>query len=454
MNRKETTTGLNYAADNIGRLFSKMFFPTLLGLIFNALITVIDGIFVGRGVGPNGIAAVNIIAPLYMVVTGAGLMFGIGSSVISGIAIAHRDFNKASINTTQACVLSTILISVLIATLVAFPAATARLLGCSDELLPGALDYLIGIIPGMFFLIFQCIGMMVIRLDGSPKFAMYCNIIPAVINIALDYYLVFPCGMGVKGAAIATSASIAIGALMVLVYFIRFSYVIKFRWSSRRFFANTMRQIQIGSSAFVTEIAMSVMMLTGNYMFMKYYGETGVAAFSIACYLFPLIFMMSNAVAQSAQPIISYNYGAGAGQRVSAAFRLSLKVAILCGFIAFGGLAFGARAIVALFISPDCGAGQLAVNGLPVYATCAIFFAANISFIGYYQSIEKAFKAMCFTLTRGIVLLVPMFCLLPAVMPETGLWAAIPASEAATFAAICVSYMASRHRRRPQLTVS
>lgn len=448
MNRKETTTGLNYAADNIGRLFSKMFFPTLLGLIFNALITVIDGIFVGRGVGPNGIAAVNIIAPLYMVVTGAGLMFGIGSSVISGIAIARQDSNKASVNTTQSCVLSTILISMLIATLVAFPTDTARLLGCSDELLPEALDYLTWLIPGMFFLIFECIGMMVIRLDGSPKFAMYCNIIPAVINIALDYYLVFPCGMGVKGAAIATSASIAIGAIMVLAYFIRFSYVIKFRWSSHRFFANTIRQIQIGASAFVTEIAMSVMMLTGNHMFMKYHGETGVAAFSIACYLFPLMFMMSNAVAQSAQPIISYNYGAGAGQRVSAAFRLSLKVAILCGLIAFACLAFGARTIVSLFISPDCSAGQLATNGLPVYATCAVFFAANISFIGYYQSIEKVFKAMCFTLMRGIVLLVPMFYLLPTVMPETGLWAAIPVSEAVTLAAICVSYMASRHRRR------
>ena len=95
---------------------------------------------------------------------------------------------------------------------------------------------------------------------------------------------------------------------------------------------------------------MSVMILTGNYMFMKYYGETGVAALSIACYLFPLIFMMSNAVAQSAQPIISYNYGAGADQRVRAAFRLSLKVAILCGLIAFDGLTFGSRAIVSLFI--------------------------------------------------------------------------------------------------------
>lgn len=439
-------TGLDYGGGKIGRLFSKMFFPTLLGLIFNALITVIDGIFVGQGVGPDGIAAVNIIAPLFMVVTGLGLMFGIGSSVVAGIAVAQGDGRKASVNVTQACVLSVVLITLLIAVLALGREATARMLGCSDALMSGALDYLTWLIPGMFFLIFECIGMMVIRLDGSPKFAMFCNIIPAVINIGLDYYFVFPCGMGVKGAAIATSASIAIGAFMVLAYFLWFSYVIKFCWSSRRFFRNIWHQVCIGSSAFVTEIAMSVMMLTGNYMFMSYYGDTGVAAFSIACYLFPLMFMMSNAVAQSAQPIISYNYGAGNSERVSAAFRLSVKVALLCGVIAFSAIALGSKGIVTMFIDPDCAAGRLAVAGLPVYAVCAVFFAVNISFIGYYQSIERGMKAMVFTLMRGIVVLVPMFVFLPRLLPEYGLWAAIPASEAVTLVAILFVFEAGRRK--------
>lgn len=443
MNQK-STTGLDYANGKITRLFSKMFFPTLLGLIFNALLTIIDGIFVGQGVGPEGIAAVNIIAPLFMVATGTGLMFGIGSSVIAGIAISRNDNSRASINTTQAYVFCAVFISLLAIVLLFFRKEIALLLGSSDELLPGALDYLTWLIPGIFLLIFECIGMMVIRLDGSPKFAMYCNIIPAVINIFLDYYLIFPCGMGVKGAAIATSLSIAVGALMVFVYFIRFSYVIKFKWSPKNFAVNIWRQIQIGSSAFITEVAMSVMMLTGNYMFMKYYGNSGVAAFSIACYLFPLMFMMSNAVAQSAQPIISYNYGAGATSRVKQAFALSIRVAFICGIIAFCALAFGAEQIVQLFIDPECDAGRLACAGLPIYATCAIFFSINISFIGYYQSIEKAFKAMIFTLMRGVVFLVPLFSIMPVLFPSWGIWAAIPASEALTLLIITATYYYSK----------
>ncbi len=426
--------------------FQNYFFPTLFGLIFNALITVVDGIFVGQGVGPDGIAAVNIIAPLFMVVTGIGLMLGIGCSVVSGIAMAQGDSDKACVNMTQASVLGAVLIGMLVTVLSVSGEGMTRLLGCSDTLMPEALDYLAWLLPGMFFLVFECIGMMVIRLDGSPKFAMMCNIVPAVINFVFDYILVFPCGMGVKGAAIATSASIAVGTFMVLAYFIRFSYVIKFRWSVAGFYSNIWRQVCIGSSAFITEVAMSVMMLTGNYVFMKYYGEVGVAAFSIACYLFPVMFMMSNAVAQSAQPLISYNYGTGAFGRVKEAFVLSVKVALLCGVMAGGTIGLFADNIVALFIDPSCEAACLARAGLPVYATCAVFFALNISFIGYYQSIEKAMKAMAFTLMRGAVVLVPMFVVMPVLFPGEGVWAAIPASEAITLVLVSADYLFVRRR--------
>lgn len=441
------SAGLDYAGDKISRLFCKLFFPTLLGMIFNALITIVDGVFVGQGVGPDGIAAVNIIAPLYMVTTGIGLMFGIGASVVAGIAMSQNDFRRASVSVTQGVVMAGLLIVSMCAVLLSSPTEVARLLGCSDRLMPNAIDYLLWLVPGMFFLLFQAVGMMVIRLDGSPKYAMMCNVVPAVVNIALDWYLVFPMAMGVKGAAIATSASVCLGALMVCVYFLRFSYALKICWESRKFLVNTWRQVCIGASAFITEIAMSIMMMTGNYVFLRYFGEAGVAAYSIACYLFPLIFMMSNAVAQSAQPIISYNYGAGAGPRVAAAFRVSLRVALICGFISATSIAFAARGIVSLFIDPACEAGHLASTGLPVFAVCAVFFAVNIAYIGYFQSIGKALTAAVFTLLRGVVYLVPLFLLLPRVAGDTAVWMAIPASEILTLITILVSRLMARRKK-------
>ena len=431
----ETTTqhtGLDYSNGKIPVLFRKIFFPTLWGMIFTALITIVDGIFVGNGVGPDGIAAVNIVAPLYMVATGIGLMLGIGASVQAGMALAYGNSRKACVIVSQAFIFGTVVMAILVAATLCSPTTVARLLGSSDHLLPLALDYLCWLIPGILFLVWSCIGMMTIRLDGSPKYAMMVNIVPAILNIIGDYILIFPYGMGVKGAAIATAGSVAIGGIMALAYFHK-PYVIRLMTDFSRCRHNIARTMAVGSASFITEIAMSVMMLTGNYIFIRYYGDAGVAAFSIACYLFPLMFMMSNAVAQSAQPIISYNYGTHSMRRVNEAFRLSLRVALACGVIVTASIFCLSARIVGMFIPVGSEAGLLATYGLPIYSLCAIFFALNITFIGYYQSMGKAVRAMIYTLLRGIVLLVPLFFLLPALFPSWGMWAAIPASEFATF---------------------
>ena len=317
------SNNLDFGNGKIPQLFRALFFPTLIGMVFNAVLTVIDGIFVGQGVGANGIAAVNIVAPLFLVVTGIGLMFGIGSSVIASIRLANKEYNAANIIATQAFSVSIILIFLITLPCLLLPATTVKMLGCSDILLPYAIDYMIWLIPGMLFLVVECVGMMLIRLDGSPKYAMWCNVVAATFNIVLDYLLVFPMGMGVMGAAVATSVSCALGGFMVLYYFIRMSETLKFHRLKVSYqnliltIRNSAYMAKIGFAACLTELAMSVMMLTGNYVFITTLGENGVAAFSIACYLFPVIFSISNAVAQSAQPIISFNYGAGNQQRVS-----------------------------------------------------------------------------------------------------------------------------------------
>ncbi|MBD5298459.1 MAG: MATE family efflux transporter [Bacteroides sp.] len=433
------TTGLDYSQGKISTLFRKIFLPTLLGMIFTALITIIDGIFVGNGVGPDGIAAVNIIAPFYMVSTGIGLMLGIGASVVCGMALAANDNRRADTVMSQSFAVATLIMGIIVGGVLCFPRFTAVALGCSDHLMPLALDYLCWLIPGCLFVAWSSIGMMVIRLDGSPKYAMLINIIPAILNIIGDYILIFPCGMGVKGAAIATAGSVAIGGIMSVVYF-RHSYVLKFVKRGEGWFRNIWTVMMIGSSAFVTEIAMSVMMLTGNFIFMRYYGDAGVAAYSIACYLFPLIFMMSNAVAQSAQPIISYNRGRGDMERVGAAFRVSLRVALVTGVIVTSGIFFGTDGIISMFIPLQSEAGVIASGGLPIFSFCSIFFALNIAFIGYCQSIGLAVRAMVYTLLRGIIFLVPLFYLLPAWMPEKGMWFAIPVSEILTLIVILLTF--------------
>ena len=190
------------------------------------------------------------------------------------------------------------------------------------------------------------------------------------------------------------------------------------------------------------------MMFLGNYVFIRYLGEEGVAAFSIACYFFPIIFMIYNAIAQSGQPIISYNFGIRNQDRISRTVRLMIKTALTCGICFFIFTALFSRQIVALFIDESYAAYHIAVKGLPYFAFGFIFFALNMVGIGYYQSIEKAHRATIVTLLRGIVFMSVGFFLLPLLWGIKGIWLAVPSAELLTLLFIGGIYAKEHWRTR------
>lgn len=436
---------LDFGNEKIGRLFRAMFFPTLIAMFFNSILNICDGMFVGHGVGSDALAAINIVAPMFLLTTGIGLMFGIGASVIASIRLAEDNVKAARIIMTQAYVAGAVIFGTIIVLTLIFTRPILYAAGCSPALEGLATDYLLWLLPGFFFFYLQCVGMMLVRLDGSPKYAMSVQIVAAVLNIFLDWLLVFPLDMGIAGASIATSFSCVVGGCMVLAYFIWFSDKLKFyrlKMSVKSLMLslrNTGYMMKLGFATFVTEFALGVMIVTGNYMFMSMLGEDGVAAYSVGCYLFPLIFSISNAVAQSAQPIVSFNYGAERPERVSQALRLSLATGAICGLMVSAFMWIGSRPMAAIFLATDSAAYGYAVHGLPLLGLCAIFFSLNIVMIGYYQSVEKAVRSTVYTLLRGIIFLVPAFIVLPDLAGVDGLWLAIPAAEVLTFAAIALT---------------
>lgn len=444
---------LDFGNGKIGPLFRAMFFPTLIGMLFNSVLNICDGMFVGHGVGSNALAAINIVAPVFLLCTGIGLMFGIGASVIGGIRLAEGNVKAARIIMTQAYIAGALIFGLVVLVSLLFTRPLLYLLGCSPVLEELATDYLLWLLPGLVFFYLQCAGMMLIRLDGSPRYAMSVQIVAAVINIFLDWLMVFPLGMGIKGASVATSISCALGGIMVLAYFLFFSDKLKFyrlrltAKSLRLSLRNTGYMARIGLATFIAELAMGIMMVTGNYMFMSYLGEAGVAAFSIGCYLFPLIFSINNAVAQASQPIISYNYGARRPDRVGQALRIALVTACICGAIITLGMWTGAPVLARIFLNPSETAYSIASAGLPVLGLCALFFALNITFIGYYQSCEQAGRSIVYMLLRGVIFMIPGFVVLPHFWGETGLWLAIPVSEMLTLAVIVTFYLVGRARR-------
>lgn len=438
---------------NIPLLFRKMFLPTLLGMLLASTINIVDGIFVGQGVGSDALAAVNIVAPFFLITTGIGLMFGSGVSIVASVHLSRRKPNAANINVTQAFIIAIFIMVLLAGTVMLFPETAARLMGCSERLMPYVKDYMHWVIPSLPFGMLMSIGLFVIRLDGTPTYAMICNAMPAIVNIALDYLLVFPLQMGIEGAALATGIAQVFGSVLVLAYLLTYAktihlYKIKLTVKSLRLtLRNIGYQVRLGAPSMIGELAIACMMLTGNFVFIRYLGEDGVAAFSVACYCFPLVFMIGNSIAQSAQPIISYNHGAGLHERVSQTFRISIWIALACGLLTMLGGMTESLLVVSLFLPASAPASQLAKTGLPYFSIAFLFFALNLVLIGYYQSIGRFKAATLFMLLRGLLLVVPLFILLPQAIGTLGLWLAVPLSETLTLIVILFHSIKQKKRQ-------
>lgn len=395
-NMKQYRDSIDFGKENIPRLFLKLFVPTLLGLFFGAMLNLADGIFVGQGVGSDALAAVNVAAPVFMIGTGTALLFG-----------------------------------------------------GEGRIVPYACDYLVAVAPVLVLTQILFIGMFVLRLDGAPKFAMAANITASLLNILLDWLFVFPLHGGIRGAAIASSISQAAGVLMIIFYLCFMSkrlhlYRPKFTHKSLLLTArNTGYMVKIGLPSFIGEIAISVMIITGNYNFSPRLHEDGVAAYSVCCYLFPLVFMFGNAIAQSSLPIISYNHGSGDILRIRKTFRLSLALAFGLGVLMTLAGIFLSGPLVSLFLKPGTAAWSICESGLPLFSLSCVFFTMNVVMVGYLQSLERSRAATFFMLLRSCILLVPAFLLLPSLMGNAGLWLAVPLSELLTLICMLIYKMKS-----------
>jgi len=445
---------IDFGKTRIPRLFIKLFIPTLMGLLFGGMLNVADGIFVGRGVGSDALAAINIAAPVFMIFAGLALMFGAGVSVVAAIHLSHGNTKAANINITQAFTVAMLVAVIVVAIVVIWPERVCHLFGGNDVLEPYVVEYLRWVAVGVLGSVVMFIGLFVIRLDGSPQYAMLTNVIPALLNIGLDWYFVFPAQMGIGGAAMATSISELVGSAMVIYYlFFRAQRVKLYKPKfSHKAIRLTMRNIgymmRLGLPTLLGEIAMSCMMIVGNYMFIEWLHEDGVAAFSVSCYLFPLVFMFGNAIAQSSLPIVSYNYGQGNVARMRQTFKLSVATAIACGLFTTTAVVALSEPLMRLFLGDQENPCQIGIAGLPLFALGFALFTINVVLIGYLQSIERSTAATVFMLMRGMLLVIPCFVLLPTLIGIPGLWLAVPLSELLTLLSITIYLLTTGLTRR------
>ena len=409
--------------------FFQYFIPTLLGMMLMSVNIVIDGIFVGNGVGSLALASVNIAVPVFSVIISIALLIGIGGGTLYSMAMGRNDIVKAR----QIFTLSMGLITVvtIVISIVSFfnLEQLAYIFGANQDTLPYVLDYMRILFISAIILSLETSLSIFIRNDGDPQLAMIGLVVSAILNIGLNYVMIFVLGLEVKGAAIATVLATFVGLLIYTIHFFKEGSNLKL---SR--FALKWQDVKsvgiIGFPSFLSEAGMGIFVIGYNITAAYYLGTAGLAAFSVINYLHTFMFLAFIGIGSTIQPLVSFYYGAQRDESIKKTVKLAEMTGLALGvlFLAIGYL--GAEHLVAIFGVESEEIAHLAVKGLKLFFLGYLFMGINFVYMTYYQSIGYVRPSIYITVVRGFVLLILMLLVLPKLIGDAGVWLALPTAEA------------------------
>ena len=403
--------------------------PAIVGMVVNALYNVIDSIFVGNGVGETALAAVTIVFPIMLVLMGFGMLVGIGATAQVSICIGQQKKERAEKILGNAISLLLLLYVVLTSITLVFLDPILVGLGADERVLPYAKDFTRIIIIGSVFM-YMSFGLNnLIRAQGNPKTAMATMMIAAVLNTVLNPLFIFVFNMGISGSALATVLSQAVSAGWVFWFFFSERSFLKLHKKNLLLEKSIVLQIvSIGMSAFAMQIAASVVTVVFNHTLVIYGGELAVAAMGVIARVSMLILMPIFGISQGAQPIIGYNFGAKNFARVTEALKQATYAATAIAVVGFILIQIFDEWIVRLFNNnPELIA--IGASGLRIYMIMLPIIGFQIISTTYFQAVGKAKQSLFLSLSRQMVILIPMVLILPHFFGLTGIWLAGPVAD-------------------------
>lgn len=417
----------------IGRLLFRLSLPSAIGMIVMASYNIVDAIFIGRGVGSLGLAAVAVCFPLQMLSGALAVMGGIGGASIISRNLGAGDMDKAqkTFGTTIAFASGMgMTISILG---LAFLPQILRLFGATPSILPHAASYLSVIFFGVPFQMFAMAGNNVARAEGKARIAMTSMLISAIMNMILDPIFIFGFGWGMKGAAIATVLSQMTMFVWIFGYFYRGRSSLHFLRSTLVPELKILREIvAIGMSEFTRMAAGSLSIVLVNAALIRWGGDMHVAVYGVINRAMSFFFMPLMGIAQGFQPILGYNYGAGNMGRARESIRLAVGSATVLSILGFAVVNYFSREIFRLFSTDE----TLIMEGIRALRLISrVFFLIGFQITGsaMFQALGKARPAFILSLSRQVLLLIPLVLVLPNFLGTTGVWVAFPLSDGLSF---------------------
>ncbi|MBD1224788.1 MATE family efflux transporter [Virgibacillus halodenitrificans] len=415
-------------SQGVVKSFFQYFIPTILGMMLMSVNIVIDGIFVGNGIGSVALASINVAVPVWSVIISISLLIGIGGGTLYSMATGAGKGEEAKQIFTTSMVLITVSISIIGGVSYLASEQLANLFGANEETLPYAVDYLQIIFLSSVIISWENVVSIFLRNDGAPKLAMTGLIVSAILNIVLNYWMIFVLDWEVKGAALATVLATVAGLFVYLLHF--FNRNAGLRFTRVRFKNSLIRPIsKLGFPNFLSEAGTGVFVMGYNLGMAYCAGTTGLAAFSVINYLHTFMFLAFIGIGSSIQPMISYYYGA----KKFNAIKETVKIAEITGFglgILFIIIGYvGSDFLVSIFGVATEEIRDLAISGIKLFFIGYLFMGTNFIYMTYYQSIGYVRPSIWITLFRGFILLIASLLILPVWFGTTGIWLALPISE-------------------------
>ena len=403
---------------------------SVLGMIAVSCYILADTFFVAQGLGTTGLAALNLAIPVYNVIHGTGLLLGMGGATKFSILKSQGAHRRADSVFTHTLGMAAAAAAVFALVGALGAPQLAALLGADGETAAMTGTYLRVLL--LFAPAFLCNDVLVcfVRNDGAPQLAMAATLSGSLANVVMDWFFIFPYGMGIFGAVLATGFSPVIGVIVQSPHWLGRRRGFHLRQVRPRL--RTAGQVlALGVPSLLDQLSGAVVMITFNTLILGLTGNTGVAAYGVVANLSLVVLSVYTGIAQGIQPLVSRAWGQGQRAALQRLLRYALGTALVFSAALYLVFFLGAGPIAGVFNSEQDPAMQaIACQGLRLYFLAAPFAGVNIILAVYFASVEQAVPAQAVSLLRGILVILPMAVALAAAFGMVGVWVAFPVSEA------------------------
>lgn len=422
----------------IGKLLLKLELPTVAAQLINMLYNIVDRIYIGHipEIGADALTGVGVCMPLIMMVSAFAALVGFGGSPRASIAMGKKD-NDLAEKILGNCFTTQILISfVLTVVLLIWNRDLLMAFGASENTISYGTRYMNIYSVGTIF-VQLTLGMNAfITAQGFAKTGMLSVLIGAVSNIVLDPIFIFGFNMDVQGAALATIISQALSCVWVVSFLFGKKTILKIRKENMRLSASVILPcLALGTSTFIMQASESVISICFNSSLQKFGGDIAVGAMTILTSVMQFAMLPLQGLGQGAQPIISYNYGAGSARRVKDAFKLLLKISLGYALFLWAMVMVLPGGFVRMFTS-DLKLIAFTKTALRVYLAALFMMGIQMACQMTFNSLGRAVESIIVAIMRKFVLLLPLIFVLPQIFKSDQTMAVYLAEPIADFLAV------------------